>query len=164
MEIHPILVVCFIIVVVGLVGYLQVDRVIVQPTIAEEEQVFRAPPEITITINNETYEAIQGTYSWTYKNKDGSITGREADSDVPSRYMVDYEAWNVQADTEVEVNFDRQPIDYHIKRWDEDTHTSESHETIDLTEQEGIAIYEIVGRWPEGTASYAFKLNVEEIE
>jgi hypothetical protein len=71
-------------------------------------------------------KAIRGTYSWTYKNKDGSITGIEADSDVPSRYMVHYEAWNVQADTEVEVDFDSQPIDYHIKIWDEDTHTQKA--------------------------------------
>lgn len=123
-----------------------------------KENQLLEPPRLSIDIGNKTITPIQGTYSWEYENKDGSMTNTTVDIDGPPGITKQFDSPNVTTNSEVTLNFDMEPSEYAVRIW-EDNHAVSSSDSIDLTSK-GEIIYEIIGYWDQG-ASYIFSLHIE---
>lgn len=114
------------------------------------------PPNLTIRLNEEKLTPILGTYSWSEEKESGS-TSVEAEAEVPPVLTSDQEPFQVTADTSIVLDFEKQPETYSVRVWSQDSTIAGESKEVKLPEQ-GEIIYEIVGKWNEGTATYVFKL------
>lgn len=117
------------------------------------------PPSLTIEVGEETITPSLGTYSWSVDNGDGSVKNINADSAAPPELVKNTQPTQVTNDTDVELNFETQPQRYEVRTWEDNSVASTSDE-ITLSEK-GKIIYEVLAYWENGTASYAFSLNIE---
>ncbi|MEC6748219.1 hypothetical protein VXN63_06655 [Marinilactibacillus sp. XAAS-LB27] len=113
------------------------------------------PPELTIHAGDAVIEPILGTYSWSIENGQGI----EADSDSPPELVKLSQPTSIDARTPLELDFEEQPTHYSIKIWKEDG-TVESVRDGDISSIEGEFVFEILAQWDEGSASYAFLLDL----
>jgi len=118
------------------------------------------PPALTVVAGGESVDAVVGTYSWSIDNEDGTMTAIEAESAAPPELVGNMTALEVTGDTSIELDFEIEPDSYTVKVWEEDNTVISELEEVLLT-NEGTVIYEVLTNWQEGTASYAFKLNIE---
>ena len=118
------------------------------------------PPNLTVYVGEETVRPSLGTYSWSVDNGDGTASGIEADSSAPPELVKDSNPMLVTADTNVELDFEEQPESYTVRIWDEDNNVVNSSDEVDLSGK-GKVVYEVLAHWEQGTASYAFSLDVE---
>lgn len=118
------------------------------------------PPELTVVAGDESVDAVMGTYSWSIDNEDGTMTAIEADSAAPPELVSTMTALEVTGDTSIELDFEIEPDSYTVKIWEEGNTVISKSEEVLLT-NEGTVIYEVLANWQEGTASYAFTLNIE---
>ena len=117
------------------------------------------PPGLTVAIGKEIIKPIRGTYSWSIDNGDGTGEGIEADSEAPPDLVKGKIALQVTADAPVELNFEEPPTNYILRIWDEDYTILRQTKEVDLSET-GTFIYEVLAHWEQGTASYAFAIEV----
>jgi len=127
--------------------------------IASGESVLE-PPELIIHADREMFSPIRGTYSWSVDNGDGTYDGLEADSAAPPELVRMTEPIQVTEDTTITLDFEEEPDSYTVRIWDDDKTILRSSREVDLS-GEGEVIYEVWARWPQGTASYAFLLNIK---
>ena len=113
-------------------------------------------------------EATKGTYSWTYDNGDGTMSGVCADSSHPLEWQ-EYLVPMITADETVELHFDVQPQSFTVRCWSDaywgQLDAREEKITVDgntLELNQGGYIYEVTATWTgenlaaEGTAHYGF--------
>lgn len=149
-------------------GYTQEEIIV----ITKPEQV-TIPPELVIVCNGEQITALKGTYSWEYKNEDGTCTGIEADSMHPlesKEYMSElplaYSCISAIDAFKAYLQFDIAPDDIEIRYWSTDCwneFTAESKE-LDIQAETGLEdgmnttshsakllegnyIYEVIAKW-----------------
>jgi len=142
--------------------------------------ILKEPPVLTVEYSEGSIEALRGTYSWSYSNGDGTMTGVEADSIHPleaKEYMPHFAA---SKPLEVKFHWDFAPDKISIRCWDENAWgqpASEGEEyemlTLMLDSDPGISpssimeikdgnyIFEITAEWSSsdnysGTATYSF--------
>lgn len=132
----------------------------VQTTQSSEATVLE-PPEFTITAGEKTIHPNLGTYSWTVDNGDGTAESIEVDSDAPPDLVTGKNILQLTANSSVELNFEKPPTNYILRIWDEDYTIVRQIKEVDLTER-GSVIYEVLAHWEQGTASYAFAVEVSE--
>lgn len=113
------------------------------------------PPQLIVKLDGESLKAKRGVYSWS----EGE-SGIEASSEAPIDLLKSSEPHLVNQDTAIELEFDREPDDYEIKIW-HDPGLIERVSDFDLSLQQGEVVYEVLAHWPQGKASYAFKVLVE---
>lgn len=118
------------------------------------------PPGLVVMAGEETIEAILGTYSWSVDNEDGTITAIEADTAAPPDLVQGMTPVNVTSDTKIALEFAVEPDKYTVRTWEEDYTVSSARKEVLLT-REGPVIYEVQASWAQGTARYAFILNIE---
>ncbi|SFP74126.1 hypothetical protein [Caldicoprobacter faecalis] len=113
------------------------------------------PPELTIMVDNKSISAVLGTYSW--KNT-------EADSVSPPE-LVEYqkEDLNIKPQSSIILKFERTPNHYEVFIWQGDKRILQqtSNGVVIAPQQKGLVVYEIYAKWHEGSAHYAFSVNVE---
>lgn len=143
-----------------LVGCVEETIIIDKPvhSSAKENQLLE-PPQLSIDIGNKIITTIQGTYSWEYENKDGSMTNTTVDIDGPSELAKQFDSPNVTTNSQVTLNFDMELSKYAVRIW-EDNQVVSSSDSIDLMNK-GEIIYEIIGYWDQGEASYIFSLHID---
>ena len=113
-------------------------------------------------------EATTGTYSWTYDNGDGTMSGVCADSSHPLEWQ-EYLVPMITADETVELHFDVQPHSFTVRCWSDaywgQLDAREEKITVDgntLELNQGGDIYEVTATCTgenlaaEGTAHYGF--------
>lgn len=132
----------------------------VQTTQSSEATVLE-PPEFTITAGEKTIHPILGTYSWTVDNGNGTAESIEVDSDAPPDLITGKNTLQLTANSSVELNFEEPPTNYILRIWDEDYTIVRQIKEVDLNET-GVFIYEVLAHWEQGTASYAFAVEVSE--
>lgn len=113
-------------------------------------------------------EASKGTYSWTYDNGDGTMSGICVDSSHPLEWQ-EFLVPLTTADDTVELYFDVQPQEFTVRCWSDvywgqvdakEEKVSVEGNTLEL--KEGRYIYEVVATWTgenlaaEGTVYYGF--------
>ena len=141
---------------------------------AQETIVLKEPPALTVLYgDNNSIEALKGTYSWMYQNEDGTWTGMEADSIHPlaaKEYMPSLQLLPVVTDSnshlKVKLQWDIAPDEITVRCWDEadwGQTDAESEElpvrtlTVDsdpATEpaasvelKDGSCVYEVIAAW-----------------
>lgn len=117
------------------------------------------PPDLTIHVGDETIKPVLGTYSWSIDNGDGTETGVDSDSDIAPELVKDIDPIHVTEDTNIELEFEKQPDNYTVNIWEDNDIASTSND-VDLSGH-GEVIYEIVAHWQQGTGHYAFVLYIE---
>ncbi|KGP90250.1 hypothetical protein N780_05995 [Pontibacillus chungwhensis BH030062] len=122
--------------------------------------VIPKPPSLTVFVGEETIRPSLGTHSWSIDNGDGTASGIEAGSSAPPELVKDSNPMQVTADTNVELDFEEQPESYTVRIWGEDNNVVYSSDEVVLSEK-GKIVYEVLAHWEQGTASYAFSLDVE---
>lgn len=120
---------------------------------------FPEPPGLTVIAGGGTIEALLGTYSWSVNNEDGTITAIEADTAPPPDLVRAMTPIAVTSDTVVELEFEVEPDRYSVRTWEEDYTVSSSRDDVILT-RDGRVIYEVRASWAQGTATYAFVLDI----
>lgn len=129
-----------------------------------EGAALSTPPELIITVGNKSITAILGTYSWNIYNKDGSVTSIKADSAAPPE-LVKYqkETLSVKAKSSIVLNFDSKPKNYTVSIWQDDNPIIQevTDGVIVAPQQKGLVIYEVSVEWKQGTANYAFSVNID---
>ncbi|WP_423188356.1 hypothetical protein ACO1PF_07010 [Alkalibacterium sp. f15] len=124
------------------------------------EENFPEPPGLTLYAGEEILDPVLGTYSWSVENEDGTVTATEVDAAAPPELVSIIDPMEVTADTTIDLGFEEQPDRYTVRIWDEDNAIlSESDEVV--LSGEGIVIYEVLAHWEQGTATYAFSLDIE---
>jgi len=124
------------------------------------EENFPEPPNLSIQVGEEILDPVLGTYSWSVEHEDGTVTATEVDSAAPPELVSIIDPMEVTADTTIDLDFEEQPDRYTVRIWDEDSNVlSESDEVV--LSGEGIVIYEVLAHWEQGTATYAFSLDIE---
>lgn len=118
------------------------------------------PPSLTIYVGEETISPSLGTYSWSFDNGDGTETVIESDSLAPPELVKNNNPLQVTVDTKVELNFEIQPDMYTVRIWDDGNNVISTLDKVVLFGK-GKVIYEVLAHWKQGTASYAFSLNIE---
>jgi len=132
----------------------------VQIAITPEDTALE-PPDLTINFGEEILHPFLGSYSWTIDNGDGKGEGIEADSESPPDLVKGKTALQVSSDTSVELNFEDPPNNYILRIWNDNYTILKQTKEVDLSET-GIFIYEVLAHWEQGTASYAFVIEVIE--
>jgi hypothetical protein len=126
--------------------------------------IFKEPPELIVSSNDNEVVAVLGTYSWSYDNEDGTATGIEVDSDIPPR-LVEYQEkpLNTKLNSEVNLEFAKTPQKIKVNIWNDSQLEREVtvEGTTFKTDEEGDIVYEIYATWHQGSAHYAVKINVE---
>ncbi|ALC92662.1 hypothetical protein AM500_04715 [Bacillus sp. FJAT-18017] len=128
----------------------------------DEETPLKSPPGLTISVGEETITPVLGSYSWSYDRGDGTATGEHADSAAPPDLVEGQKVVNVNTNTKVRLNFEIQPAHYQVRIWNSQNDIIRTDNTVVLSGFKGKAIYEVLATWGQGTASYAFALNVKE--
>lgn len=122
----------------------------------------KTPPGLIISVGENTFGTVRGTYSWNYSNGDGTSTGINSDSAAPPYLVKDYQAIDVVSNNEVKLDFQKPPIDYQVRVWSPENNIVASYNEVDLTKHKGRVIYEVLATWEQGTVTYSFVLNIKE--
>ncbi|GAB2490685.1 hypothetical protein GCM10008929_13510 [Alkalibacterium psychrotolerans] len=117
------------------------------------------PPSLKVLVGDEAIDVIRGTYSWSVNNEDGTITAIEADTAPPPDLVRAMTPIAVISDSVVELEFEVEPDRYSVRTWEEDYTVSSSRDDVLLT-RDGRVIYEVRASWAQGTATYAFVLDI----
>lgn len=119
------------------------------------------PPALTLTVGGETIPKARTSWSWSfYDEEEGAMAGVEAATDSPPELVDTANPKKVAADAEVLLDFEEAPVKYEIQVWDENNNAI-SYGGFNLSEHQGITIFEIRAYWEQGSAGYAFALNIE---
>ena len=124
-----------------------------------KKEQLQEPPSLTVDVQGERIQAVKGTYSWDIDNGDGTFTSLIADSAAPPMLIEDQPLTNVKSGANIELLFGVEPNNYAINIWDEDEEVERKVE-LDISNYIGKLIVEIIGEWDQGTARYAFGLNI----
>lgn len=127
--------------------------------VTTDENNFK-PPALTIIVGKETVRPTLGTYSWSIEYEDGTGRGIEADSFAPPELVKNNTPLQVKANTNIELDFEKQPDSYTVRIWDDDNNVISTSDKVVLPTK-GEVIYEVLAHWTQGTASYSFSLHVE---
>ncbi|MBP2079941.1 hypothetical protein [Oceanobacillus polygoni] len=127
----------------------------------EEANQFKTPPQLTLTVEEDSFTVAQGGYSWSYENIDGTTVFVEADSMPPGEIVSDKNPIEVDEDTEITLDFEMEPTDYKVKIWDANHNVLAVYDKINLSEYKGNVIYEVFANWEQGSSSYAFLLYIK---
>ncbi|WP_092491166.1 hypothetical protein [Virgibacillus salinus] len=66
----------------------------------------------------------------------------------------------VTTDSNVKLDFEKEPDSYTIRIWDDDNNIINESDKV-VFSGVGKVIYEVLVKWDQGTASYAFSLNIK---
>ncbi|MDC3413165.1 hypothetical protein [Terrihalobacillus insolitus] len=124
------------------------------------EDTVPKPPSLTVYVGEETIRPTLGSYSWGIELEDGTTSRIQADSSAPPELVKDNNVRKVTADTNVELKFEEQPDSYTVRIWDEENNVLSKSNKVVLSGK-GKVIYEVLAHWEQGTASYAFSVNIE---
>lgn len=130
----------------------------------ERKEVTKNPPSLTVLYKDNSIKTIRGSFSWATKNKKGKIiTAINADTVGPTELVKDSAPLFVSPKSILTLNFSDKPLNFKVNIW----HGSETikQETTEYKlktpESKGSVIYEVVANWDDGTACYAFLVNVD---
>ncbi|MGE7925500.1 hypothetical protein ACQKND_20265 [Viridibacillus arvi] len=103
-----------------------------------------------------------GVISWSYLDpKTGQTMGIEVDSLPPSEILNVENAIGVDLNKPIKLNFEKEPIEYEIRVWDNENNVNATYKNLDDVKEKGKMIYEILATWNEGRVSYVVALDIQ---
>ncbi|MBB6452670.1 hypothetical protein HNQ94_001116 [Salirhabdus euzebyi] len=131
--------------------------------VSTEEEGLKRPPALTVVTDNHSASAVLGSYSWTYIQENGTGSAIESDSGSPTE-LVEHQKSpiNLKYNSDFQLHFKVEPIEYKVRIWEngERTGTVSIQNNSVAPHTNGSFIYEVSARWKQGTAMYAFLVNV----
>lgn len=126
-----------------------------------EEIANLTPPKLTVSAEDNKIFAGQGSYSWSKVNDDGTVKNINTHTGPPPEFGG--KELLVKSQSEVQLIFEEAPSDYQVRIWetDNDKAIPVTDNTFTITQNKGKVIYEVVANWEQGTATYAFTLNIK---
>lgn len=120
------------------------------------------PPALIILYLDKSIDAKTGTYSWTIDNGDGTETGIEADSPAPPELVKNSTPLTVPPKSSLTLCFSDKPTSVTVNIWQVNKPIKQSltDGKIVTPQLKGSIVYEVIGSWEQGTAYYAFLVNV----
>lgn len=132
----------------------------VNPPIKSIENLGETPPDLKVLVDGIEIAALRGGYSWSYfDEEENAMVSMEAESLSPLEIAENQKAPSVNADAEIELNFEKEPKSYKVQIWDETGAAKGSYPKIVLNESNGKSIYQVLAHWEQGTVSYVFSLT-----
>lgn len=120
------------------------------------------PPSLTITIGEQTIRTSLGLYSWSYTDKKtGQQIGIKTESLPPTELVNLENAKLIDLNMPIHLNFEQQPDRYDINIWGNDNNIMAIYRELSDIKEKGKIVCEILATWQQGTASYAFALDVQ---
>lgn len=134
---------------------------------AEPVQPPKSPPALTVTCGDLSWEALRGTYSWSYDNGNGTMTEVIACGNHPLFYLDVMTPISCGESKTIALDFELEPASISIRCWsDQYANDASGYETncTTLTCTNGVAeiptdggyIYEVRAEWEYGNAYYSF--------
>ena len=122
----------------------------------------KKPPALTLTIDEQTIKISLGSYSWGYTDeKTGQQIGVETESLSPTEVVSLENAKLVDLNKPINLNFEQQPDRYDIRIWGSDNKVTATYKDLSDIKERGKVVCEILATWQQGTASYAFALDIQ---
>lgn len=125
--------------------------------------IINTPPELNIICADEKVAALKGTYSWEYKNEDGTYTGVEADSAHPLECKdnmpdigIVYATTSALHPRKTYLQFDIIPAEVEVRYWSEEDWNNVDAESKELD----VSVLEV--DYADG--SYATRYSIELLE
>ena len=121
-----------------------------------------SPPALTLTIGEQTIKTSLGFHSWSYTDKKtGQQIGIQAESLPPTEVVSLDNAKLVDLNMPIHLNFEQQPDRYDIRIWGSDNKVTATYRNLSEIKEKGKVVCEILATWQQGTASYAFALDIQ---
>ncbi|OCA90438.1 hypothetical protein A8F94_00675 [Bacillus sp. FJAT-27225] len=112
-----------------------------------------------IVVDQSEYEMIAGEYEW----EGGKTKIKRIDPVSPIESAKDFDTLKVGKNKKIEIVIDDNP-NLTVYQWTEDGVSKEltlTDNIVTVPSKSGYYIYEVVGKWPDGTASYIFDVEVK---
>lgn len=126
------------------------------PNFSKEKQI---PTSGTIIVQQTEYEMIPGNYKWSGKKTKINSMDDLSVSELAKRF----DTLKLDKNEEIELVIEDSP-DLTIYEWNEDGDFNEiflKESKIKVSSNNGYYIYEVLGKWPDGEASYIFDVQVK---
>lgn len=123
------------------------------------------PPEIQLVLSDDALLYSEtGSYDWEEKNGD-TVESVSVKADAPTVIGSRMDAVVLDPKEKVAINFDSDSVPtlfvfVHFEDENKEEVALEGN-TIILPSEKGLYIYEVVGEWPEGSASYIFVVEIK---
>ncbi len=120
------------------------------------------PPVLTLAIGEQTIKTSLGLHSWSYiDKKTGQQIGIQAESLPPTEAVSLETAKLVDLNMSINLNFEQQPDRYDIRIWSSENKVTATYRDLSDIKEKGKVVCEILATWQQGTASYAFALDIQ---
>ncbi len=121
------------------------------------------PPTLKVSYQDKSIDAKRGTYSWHIENDDGTRTGIEADAVAPPELVKNETPLSAPPKASLTLSFSDTPSDVTVDIWKDNEPIKQSlvGGKIVVPELNGTVVYEVTGKWEQGTVYYAFSVEVE---
>ncbi|MEH7454781.1 hypothetical protein [Gottfriedia acidiceleris] len=123
-------------------------------SVSKEKQI---PVSGKIIVDNSEYEMKVGRYNWEREN----TKIRRIENFSPIKIAKDFETLKLQKNEKVKLVIEDNP-DLTIYLWSEDGKSKgvKKQNYITVPSKSGYFIYEVVGKWSDGEASYIFDVEI----
>lgn len=103
------------------------------------------------------------SYSWTVSNFVGSKTATNGNGIIPAELAKSSTPLNVPSKSKLTLNFSSKPETIEVNIWNNKKVIKQEITAYSIVtpESKGPVVYEVIGTWKQGEASYAFLINVE---
>ena len=120
------------------------------------------PPTLTLAIGEQIIKTVSGLRSWSYIDRNtGEQISFEAESLPPTAIVNLENAKLVDLNMPIHLNFEQQPDQYEIRIWSSDNKVTATYNNLSDIKERGKVVCEILATWQQGTASYAFALDIQ---
>ncbi len=120
------------------------------------------PPILTLAIGEQIIKTVSGLRNWSYiDRKTGERTGIKAESLPPTEVVNLDNAKVVDLSKPIHLNFEQEPDRYDIRIWSSENKVTATYRDLSDIKEKGKVICEILATWQQGTASYAFALDIQ---
>lgn len=128
----------------------------------ENKNTSKHPPDLSLSIGEETIRTFLGGYSWSYYDEyEGSMAAIETQTDPPPSLEHVDEVTSVDSNSEVVLKFDKAPTDYQVIIWESESNVTGTYDELDLSQLKGKFIFRVTANWEEGNASYFLYLDIQ---
>lgn len=130
--------------------------------VANEKTELKEPPIIKVIYEDKNIEAIRGTFSWTIDNNDGTQTTTNGDSAAPNELVKNSTPLIMPPKSTLTLDFSDKPETMIVNIWQGNKPIKQTitDNKLLMPELKGSVVYGIVATWKQGTASYAFLVNI----
>lgn len=130
--------------------------------VANEKTELKNPPTLKVIYQDKSIEARRGTYTWTVDNNDGTNTTTNGDSPAPNELVKNSTPLIVPPKSNLTLDFTDKPENTIVNIWQDNKPIKQTitDNKLLMPGLKDSVVYEVIATWKQGTASYAFLVNI----